>query len=145
SSRTRKPVASSSRRRPTRRHVERTSATGRSMDVSADLGTEDIRMLSNEEVETRRAGVASGSWEPIESPLPSYVNGPRATSFPRNLDSTANGDWTSERMWEQAEALRTPGADEEAELGLDAFVDVPRSSRATEDLRSYQHRRAVND
>jgi hypothetical protein len=63
--------------------------------------------------------------------------------MPRNLDSTANGDWTSERMLEQAEALRTPGADAEFELGLDEFVDIPGTEIAED--HGYSHRRAVND
>ena len=48
-----------------------------------------------------------------------------------------------ERMLEQAEALRTPGADAEFELGLDEFVDIPGTEIAED--HGYSHRRAVND
>lgn len=131
-------------RRPTRRHVEKTGAavgTSEQLPESADLEAVDVRMLSGEEVATRRAGAATGTWESVESPLPSYVTSERAARSSRGADAGRNGDWTSERMLAQAEALRSPGADQEAELGLDAFVDNPRTA---ENLRSYQHRRAVN-
>ncbi|NQU36989.1 MAG: hypothetical protein HQ526_05255 [Actinobacteria bacterium] len=45
-------------------------------------------------------------------------------------------------MVEQAEALRTPDADVEFELGLDDFVAVPGKDA---DEYGYAHRRAVND
>ena len=110
----------------------------------ADVEGADVRMLSTTEVEGRRARSGSETrWEPVEAPLPGYLDSARATRMPRNLDSTANGDWTSERMLEQAEALRTPGADAEFELGLDEYVDIPGTDHARED--SYGHRRAVND
>ncbi len=111
--------------------------------ASEDLVGDDFRLLSNEEVETRRASAAAGSdWEPSEAPLPGYLDSARATRMPRNLDSNANGDWTGERMVEQAEALRTPDADAEYELGLDDFVSVPGYDA---DEHGYSHRRAVND
>lgn len=110
----------------------------------AATGTDDVRVMSREEsaAHNARRNTEPG-WSPVEAPLPQYVNSARATEFPRNLDSTSNGDWTSERMLEQVEALRTPGADAEYELGLDSFVDVPRSARDTDE--GYDFRRAVND
>ena len=132
----------SDRRTSARRHVERVGSGG-SRGSYAEAGTDDARMLSDDEVVDRRSSVAAdGEWEPVEAPLPGYVNGSRATRTPRNLDSAANGDWTSERMLEQLEALRSPGADAEHELGLDDFVKVP---GAIADHGSYEHRRAVND
>jgi len=140
---------SSSRRSSTRRssgarrHVDAPAARSTSTQY-ADLDGADVRMLSNSEIEGRRASAATeGRWEPVEAPLPGYLDSARATRMPRNLDSTANGDWTSERMLEQAEALRTPGADAEFELGLDEFVDIPGTDSA--DDHGYGHRRAVND
>ena len=125
------------------RHVEAPAARTDSTQYS-DLEGADVRMLSTTEVEGRRAKVASeGRWAPVEAPLPGYLDSARATRMPRNLDSTANGDWTSERMLEQAEALRTPGADVESELGLDEYVDIPGSDSAA--VADFGHRRAVND
>jgi hypothetical protein len=61
------------------------------------------------------------TWEPVAAPVPSYLRAPRATAVPREIDSTANGPWTAERMLEQAAALRA-GQDAEAELGLDEYA-----------------------
>lgn len=60
-------------------------------------------------------------WEPVHAPEPSYLRAPRATSFPREIDSTVNGEWTSERMLEQAAALRT-GQDIDEELGTEEYA-----------------------
>ena len=46
----------------------------------------------------------SHSWQPVESPIPSYVRAARATPYPRNLD--AEKPWTSQEMLEQAARLR---------------------------------------
>ena len=135
--------SSSRRSRGARRHVDSPAARVNSGQYS-DLEGADVRVLSTSEVEGRRASAATeGRWEPVEAPLPGYLDSARATRMPRNLDSTANGDWTSERMLEQAEALRTPGADAEFELGLDEFVDIPGTEIAED--HGYGHRRAVND
>lgn len=135
--------SASRRARTPGRHVEAPAARTDSTEYS-DLEGADVRMLSTTEVEGRRAKVASeGRWAPVEAPLPGYLDSARATRMPRNLDSTANGDWTSERMLEQAEALRTPGADVESELGLDEYVDIPGSDSAA--AAHFGHRRAVND
>lgn len=64
---------------------------------------------------------ATPTWEPRESPQPSYMRAPKATHLPREIDSTDNGPWTAERMLEQAAALRT-GQDVDAELGLDELA-----------------------
>ena len=46
----------------------------------------------------------SRSWQPVESPIPSYVRAAKATAYPRNLD--AQKPYTSAEMLEQAAALR---------------------------------------
>lgn len=135
--------SSASRRSGAARHVDAPAARTTNTEYS-DLEGADVRLLSASESAGRRASAASeGRWEPVEAPLPGYLDSARATRMPRNLDSTANGDWTSERMLEQAEALRTPGADAEFELGLDDFVDIPGADVAED--HGYDHRRAVND
>lgn len=135
---------SSSRQNRQRRQVSQPSASLEMQELELGAtGTEDVRIMSAQEsrqYEARRN--TDPGWSPVEAPLPRYVDSPRATNFPRNLDSTANGDWTSERMLEQVEALRTPGADAEYELGLDQFVDIPESARDTGE--GYNYRRAVN-
>ncbi len=137
--------SSSSRRRSgAGRHVDAPAAAQTTGMQYADVQGADVRMLSTNEIDGRRASVAAeGRWEPVEAPLPGYLDSARATRTPRNLDSTANGDWTSERMLEQAAALRTPGADVEFELGLDDFVDIP--GLESDEGHGYGNRRAVND
>ena len=46
----------------------------------------------------------SRRWQPVESPVPSYVRAAKATAYPRNLD--AQKPYTSQEMLEQATALR---------------------------------------
>lgn len=59
--------------------------------------TENVS-LSNAVSETTR------TWQPIETPMPSYVNAARATEYARVLDSQK--PWTGQDMVEQAELLR---------------------------------------
>lgn len=73
------------------------------------------------------------TWEARQAPEPSYMRAPKATALPREIDSTANGPWTAERMLEQAAALRT-GQDVDAELGLDELA-----------YPEYETARAVNE
>lgn len=130
-----------SRRFGARRHVEAPAA--RDSSESAIETADDFHLLSDEETQTRRTSAAAGRrWEPSEAPLPGYLESARATRMPRNIDSSASGDWTGERMVEQAEALRTPESDAEFELGLDDFVAIPGEDV---DEHGYSHHRAVND
>lgn len=46
----------------------------------------------------------SRTWQPVESPVPSYVRAAKATAYPRNLD--AQKPWTAQEMLEQAARLR---------------------------------------
>jgi len=50
------------------------------------------------------APAESRRWQPVESPMPSYVRAAKATAYPRNLD--AQKPYTSAEMLEQAAALR---------------------------------------
>lgn len=130
-----------SRRFGARRHVETPAARHSSEPVIETA--DDFHLLSDEEMQKRRTSAAAGGrWEPSEAPLPGYLESARATRMPRNIDSSASGDWTGERMVEQAEALRTPESDAEFELGLDDFVAIPGEDV---DEHGYSHRRAVND
>lgn len=132
-------------RRPARRRIEQPAAINETVELELGAtGTDDVRLMSADEAAQHNARRNTDpGWSPVDAPLPQYVSSARATNFPRNLDSTSNGDWTSERMLEQVEALRTPGADAEFELGLDEFVDVPESAR--DNGEGYDYRRAVND
>jgi len=47
-------------------------------------------------------------WQPIETPMPSYVNAAKATEYSRVID--AQKPWTGQDMVEQAELLRTERA-----------------------------------
>ena len=58
--------------------------------------------LSETVTETRR------TWQPIETPLPSYVNAQKATTYARVLDSEK--PWTGQDMVEQAELLKAQRA-----------------------------------
>jgi hypothetical protein len=55
-------------------------------------------------VTTQAKPSESRTWQPVESPIPSYVRAAKATPYPRNLD--ADKPWTSQEMLEQAARLR---------------------------------------
>ena len=61
-----------------------------------------IISLTEKVTETRR------TWQPVETPLPSYVKADRATTFSRVLD--AEKPWTGQDMVEQAEILKAQRA-----------------------------------
>ena len=46
------------------------------------------------------------AWDAVPQTLPSYVNSPRATAVPRNIER--NGDWSGEAMVEAARGMRRP-------------------------------------
>ncbi len=126
-------------RRTAQRHVEpamgaMSGAAGAAGAGAVDASS-DVRLLSDAEVSTRTAAAASGQWDAVEAPLPTNIVGGRADRRPT---SRGRSDWTAQRMLEQVEALRAPDRDEEAELGLDDYVEVPYSGR-------HEHLRAVND
>ena len=68
----------------------------------APVHASEIVALSKTVTETTR------KWQPIETPMPSYVNAAKATEYARVLDSQK--PWTGQDMVEQAELLRTQRA-----------------------------------
>jgi len=64
--------------------------------AQASVASEIATVATNSD-ESRR-------WQPVESPIPSYVRAAKATAYPRNLD--AQKPYTSQEMLEQAAALR---------------------------------------
>ena len=62
----------------------------------------EVVALTETVTETRR------TWQPIETPLPSYVSAEKATKYARVLDSEK--PWTGQDMVEQAELLRNQRA-----------------------------------
>lgn len=67
----------------------------------------EIISLTQSVTETRR------TWQPIETPLPSYVSAEKATSYSRVIDSQK--PWTGQDMLDQAELLRAQRATRIAE------------------------------
>lgn len=137
--RTKSTTESASRSRTSSRSARRYVEPGRAGVATAAGGEElsDVRLLSDDEVAARQAATDPDAWDAVESPLPRYIaesGAPRR----RAAGGIRGEDWTARRMLEQVEALRTPGSDAEAELGLDDFVAVPGEE-------AYEHRRAVND
>lgn len=142
SSRSASSRRSSSRSSSSRRYSQASSRTRQQSSRASQTRNDDIRVLSASESEYERARAnVSSDWDAVEAPLPGYLDSARATRIRRNIDSTANGDWTGERMLEQVEALRDPRKDAEAELGLDDYIDIP----GYDERDGYGRRRAVNE
>lgn len=73
----------------------------RTQAAAPDHRTE-IVALTETVTETRR------TWQPFETPLPSYVNADKATTYSRMIDSEK--PWTGQDMVEQAELLKAQRA-----------------------------------
>ena len=63
----------------------------------------EVIALTESVTETRR------TWQPVETPLPSYVNADKATTYSRVIDSEK--PWTGQDMVEQAELLKSQRAE----------------------------------
>ena len=63
----------------------------------------EVIALTESVTETRR------TWQPVETPLPSYVKADKATTYTRVIDSEK--PWTGQDMVEQAELLKSQRAE----------------------------------
>ena len=87
--------------RPTRKHQTHNVNAPRTQAAAPDHRTEIIA-LTETVTETRR------TWQPVETPLPSYVKADKATTYSRVIDSEK--PWTGQDMVEQAELLKAQRA-----------------------------------
>lgn len=70
--------------------------------AAAPVHRTEIVSLTETVTETRR------TWQPVETPLPSYVKAEKATTYSRVIDSEK--PWTGQDMIEQAELLKAQRA-----------------------------------
>jgi len=89
-------------RRPIRPRQIKDESLPRTQPAIPDHRTEIISLTDNV-TETRR------TWQPIETPLPSYVKADKATTYSRVIDSEK--PWTGQDMVEQAELLKSQRAE----------------------------------
>lgn len=89
-------------RHPIRQSQIKDESLPRTQPAIPDQRTEIIS-LTNNVTETRR------TWQPIETPLPSYVKADKATTYSRVIDSEK--PWTGQDMVEQAELLKSQRAE----------------------------------
>ena len=87
--------------RPVRVQKTNDETAPRTQPAVPDHRTEIIA-LTETVTETRR------TWQPIETPLPSYVKADKATTYSRVIDSEK--PWTGQDMVEQAELLKAQRA-----------------------------------
>ena len=88
-------------RRPMRQQTAQDETSPRTQPAAPDHRTEIIA-LTETVTETRR------TWQPVETPLPSYVKADKATTYSRVIDSEK--PWTGQDMVEQAELLKAQRA-----------------------------------
>jgi hypothetical protein len=88
--------------RPMRMTQKQDETAPRTQPAVPDHRTEIIS-LSETVTETRR------TWQPVETPLPSYVKADKATTYSRVIDSEK--PWTGQDMVEQAELLKSQRAE----------------------------------
>jgi hypothetical protein len=87
--------------RPKRQMQSHDGTAPRTQAAVPDHRTEVIA-LTETVTETRR------TWQPVETPLPSYVRADKATTYSRVIDSEK--PWTGQDMVEQAELLKAQRA-----------------------------------
>lgn len=88
--------------RPVRRVTKPAPLVARSAPAAPVHRTEAIALTATT-TESKR------TWMPVETPMPSYVNAAKATSYNRVIDSEK--PWTGQDMVEQAELLRSQRAE----------------------------------
>jgi len=88
--------------RPMRQQQHIDESAPRTQAAIPDHRTEIIT-LTETVTETRR------TWQPVETPLPSYVKADKATTYSRVIDSEK--PWTGQDMVEQAELLKAQRAE----------------------------------
>ncbi len=88
--------------RPMRMMQKQNESAPRTQPAVPDHRTEIIS-LTETVTETRR------TWQPVETPLPSYVKADKATTYSRVIDSEK--PWTGQDMVEQAELLKSQRAE----------------------------------
>jgi hypothetical protein len=129
SQRTQAPARRSSAARPARR-------------PAAAPAPAPAAMQSDDEWENWNAWDDEESWQPVETTLPTYVNAPKASSVPREIDRAHDGDWSGEAMVETARAMRT----RPRSAPLSAPVDVDYTADTAEiPTVGESHARAVNE
>lgn len=75
------------------------------------------------------------AWEAIPQTLPTYVNAPRASFVPREIDRAHDGEWSGSAMVRAAQQARRPHTD-------DVIADHHAS---TQEIPAVGDRRAVNE
>jgi hypothetical protein len=90
------------KQRPVRRVTKPTTQVVRSQPAAPVHRTQAVA-LTPATTESKR------TWTPVETPMPSYVNAAKATSYSRVIDSEK--PWTGQDMIEQAELLRSQRAE----------------------------------
>ncbi len=95
-----------------------------------------IKSLAEDEEFVRwNAWDEDDAWEAIPQTLPTYVNAPRASSVPREIDRAHDGEWSGSAMVRAAQQARRPHTDE-------VIVDHHAS---TQEIPAVRDRRAVNE
>lgn len=75
------------------------------------------------------------AWEAIPQTLPTYVNAPRASAIPREIDRAHNGEWSGSKMVRAAQQARRPRTEE-------VIVD---HHSLTQEIPAIQDRRAAGE
>lgn len=75
------------------------------------------------------------AWEAIPQTLPTYVNAPRASSIPREIDRAHDGEWSGSAMVRAAQQARRPKTQE-------VIVDT---HALTQEIPAVQDRRAAGE
>lgn len=81
------------------------------------------------------------AWEAVPTTLPTYVNAPRASAVPREIDRSHPGEWTGQAMVDTARAMRSRPQVE----AMAVSVDVDYGAETAEiPVVTYESARAAN-
>ncbi|NEE01125.1 divisome protein SepX/GlpR [Phytoactinopolyspora halotolerans] len=139
-------VAQTQRRRTLRKRAARERA------AAADSAPENDSVAVN--AEGKRIAVldlpeeaeqpAEGTWDPVDVPLPTYVNKPKAPRVNRKIDLGGDGSWTSGRL-EHTTSFELPSRPPASPVTGDGTEAAESETNASDDEMPEKRRRAVGE
>ncbi len=104
-----------------------------------DVVREEPAVQADDDWESWSAWDDDDAWEAVPTTLPTYVNAPRASAVPREIDRAHPGEWTGQAMVDTARAMRTRAQVAPAAEDVDHAADT-----AEIPVVAYDERRAAN-
>lgn len=106
--------------------------------------TDDGKRVAVLDVPAEPEPVRENTWEPVDVPLPMYVNKAKAPRVARKIDLSVPGSWTSGRL-EPSRSFDLPSRPPDAAEVAEPSADAARAEAAERTEDHSQNRRAVGE